>query len=149
MVFGNYIELFIIMGPEFFNISMSCLVFLKNGRTQIFLGGTVHDDVWLPLENFTLPILLLNYGWKKVFLAAGLYQMPDFRMLWRFCSLSTEHKVSQGWMNPWAWLSQSLICKVDLWLKTPLFLPKSVLLTSSEHSEKKVLSQRQPLVESS
>ena len=92
--------------------------------------------MWFPLGNFTLPISLLNNCWKKIFSAVGLYQMSDFRILWRFCSLSAEHKVSQGGMSVWAWLSCSLICKVDFWLCTPPFLPKSVLLTSSEQSEK-------------
>lgn len=87
-------------------LTLLCLVWYT--RTQIFLGGPIRNDMWFPLRNFTLPISLLNFVGKKFFLPAGLYQMPDFRILWKFCALSTE-QVSQGETGPWAWCYCSLI----------------------------------------
>lgn len=46
-------------------LTLLCLIWYT--RTQIFLGGPIHNDVWFPLRNFTLPILLLNFIGKKFF----------------------------------------------------------------------------------
>ena len=46
-------------------LTLLCLVWYT--RTQIFLGGPIHNDAWFPLRNFTLPISLLNFVGKKFF----------------------------------------------------------------------------------
>lgn len=108
-------------GNRIFNIVMSCLVFLKNARTQLYISRwkwcVVHNDVWFPSGNFTLSIVLLNYCWKK-------FQ----HLVFIICLISESYgsfapqALNQRGMSTWVRPSNSLIWKVDFCLCAPPFL---------------------------